>query len=79
MSFTDRHIVDSYATLLDGLDAESKTELIERLSKSLKTERKKNERAFFRSFGAFASSKPAEQIISDIRLSRKFRKKEFKF
>jgi hypothetical protein len=77
MSFTERHIVDSFATLLDGLDAESKTELIERLSKSLKTERKKNERAFFSSFGAFASSKPAEQIISDIRSSRKFRKKEF--
>ena len=28
---------------------------------------------------AFASSKPAEEIIKDIRSSRKFRKKEIKF
>jgi len=79
MTYTDKHIIATYSGLLEGLSSESKTELIENLSKSLKSERKNKERKFYKSFGAFASSKSAEEIIADIRSGRKFRKKEIKF
>ncbi len=79
MTYTDKHIVATYSDLLEGLSFESKTELIESLSKSLKSEKKNRESKFYKSFGAFASSKSAEEIISDIRSGRKFRNKEIKF
>ncbi|HZW70643.1 MAG TPA: hypothetical protein VFF57_07190 [Hanamia sp.] len=79
MTYTDKHIIATYSGLLEGLSSESKTELIESLSKSLKSERKNKESKFYKSFGAFASSKSAEEIIADIRSGRKFRKKEIKF
>lgn len=79
MTYTDKHIIATYSKLLEGLSSESKTELIESLSKSLKSERKNKESKFYKSFGAFASSKSAEEIIADIRSGRKFRKKEIKF
>ena len=57
----------------------SKLELIESLSKSLKTEKKTKENLFYKSFGAFSSDKSAEEIIKDLKASRKFRKKEIEF
>lgn len=39
----------------------------------------KKERDFYKSFGAFASDKSAEEIIKDIKKSRTFRKKNLKF
>lgn len=71
MTFTDKHIVEVYSALLEGLSPESKTELIENLSKSLKAKKKSIERKFYKSFGAFASSKSAEEIVSQIRSGRK--------
>ncbi len=79
MTFTDRHIVETYAGLFEGLSSTSKIELIESLSKSLKTEKTSKENSFYKSFGAFASNKSAEEIIEGIKLSRNFRKKEIKF
>ncbi|MCD6011527.1 MAG: hypothetical protein K0Q79_1389 [Flavipsychrobacter sp.] len=78
MTFTDRHIVEAYSSLFEGLNPISKLELIEQLSKSLKTETKKKENKFFKSFGAFASKKSAEEITKEIRSARKFRRKEIK-
>lgn len=78
MSYTHRHIVDTYTRLFEGLNSLSKKELIENLSKSLKAEKKTKEKAFYKSFGAFGSDKPAETIISEIKASRKFRTKEIK-
>ena len=78
MSYTDRHIVKTYSGLLEGLSSLSKIELIERLSKSLKTEKTTKDNKFYESFGAFASEKSAEEIIADIKSSRKFRNKEIK-
>ena len=78
MTFTDRHIVETYSILFEGLSSGSKIELIEVLSKSLKTEKKKKESSFYKSFGAFVPEKKAEEIIADIKSSRKFRKKEIK-
>ncbi len=79
MTYTDRHIVETYSGLFEGLSSISKIELIENLSKSLKADKKIRLSKFYKSFGAFASTKSAEEIISDIKLNRKFRKKEIKF
>ncbi|HOZ78934.1 MAG TPA: hypothetical protein PLY34_13150 [Ferruginibacter sp.] len=79
MSYTDRHIVETYSDLFEGLSSLSKIELIESLTKSLKTENTKKDSKFYKSFGAFASEKSAEEIITDIKSSRKFRNKEIKF
>ena len=79
MKYTDRHIVETYSGLLEGLNSKSKIELIESLSKSLKTDEKNKDLIFYKSFGAFASNKSAEEIISDIKSKRKFRTKDLKF
>ena len=79
MTYTDKHIVETYYGLFEGLSSISKIELIESLSKSLKADKKNRESNFYKSFGAFASNKSAEEIISEIKLNRKFRKKEIKF
>ncbi len=79
MDAVERRIVASYSGLLEGLSSFSKMELIAHLSKSLKTEEKSNDAAFYQSFGAFASEKPAEEIIRDIKESRKFRNEEIQF
>ena len=36
MTYTDKHIVETYSDLFEGLSSISKIELIENLSKSLK-------------------------------------------
>jgi len=79
MNFTDRHIVETYSDLFEGLSSLNKIELIESLSKSLKKEKVTKENSFYKSFGAFATEKSAEEIIADIKSSRKFRNKEIKF
>ena len=78
MTYTDKHIIKVYSALLEGLSSESKAELIESLSKSLTIEKKSIESDFYKSFGAFASEKSAEEIIDDIKSSRKFKRKEIK-
>lgn len=79
MNYTDRHIVEAYSELCEGLSSLNKTELIESLSKSLKAEKKTKENTFYKSFGAFSSEKSAEEIIEEIKSARKFRNKELKF
>ena len=79
MSYIEKYIVDTYSGLFEGLSPISKIRLIESLAKSLKTEKETSEKNFYKSFGAFASSKSAEEIISDIKSNRRFRKKEIKF
>jgi len=78
MNYTNRHIVDTYSGLFEGLNYLSKIELIESLSKSLKKEKTTKDSKFYKSFGAFASEKSAEEIIADIKTSRNFRNKEIK-
>ena len=75
MNFTDKHIINSYTTLLEGLNPLTKIELIETLTKSLKKEKKSKENTFYKSFGAFSSSKSTALLIKEIRASRKFRRK----
>lgn len=79
MSYTDRIIVETYSGLFEGLSSLNKIELIESLSRSLKMELTTRETTFYKSFGAFSSEKSAEEIIADIKSSRKFKNKEIKF
>lgn len=72
MSYADKHIVETYSMLFDGLSSLSKIEFIEKLTKSLKREKTVKKDTFFESFGAFSDEKSAEEIIADIKSSRKF-------
>ena len=78
MTHAERHIVETYAELFESLSSGSKLELLERLAKSIRKGRKNNEKDFFSSYGGFISEKPAEDIIKDLRESRKFRVKDLK-
>jgi len=64
MTYTDKHIMETYSGFLEGLSSRSKTELIESLSKFLKPEKKNKESNFYKPFGAFASEKSAGEIIT---------------
>lgn len=79
MSDTDKIIIETYTGLFEGLSPSNKIELIERLSKSLKTESDKKESAFFNSFGAFGSKKSAEEIMKEIKSNRRFMNKDIDF
>jgi len=79
MTYTDQHIIETYSVLFEGLSTINKIELIESLTKSLKNETKTKEVDFFQSFGAFASERSAEEIVADIKESRKFRYKDISF
>ncbi len=60
MSFTDKHIVETYTSLFEGLSSINKIELIESLSKSLKTENTTKAKNFYKTFGSFESKKTVE-------------------
>jgi len=53
MTFTAKKIIETYFGLFESLNAVSKLELIEKLTKSLKSDVKSKENNFFNSFGAF--------------------------
>ncbi|KAF2331395.1 glycosyltransferase family 1 protein [Flavobacterium daemonense] len=78
MTVTDKNILETYSNLFEGLSFSNKIELIERLTKSLKSNKSK-ENNFYKSFGAFVSEKSAEEIVAEIKSSRSFRDKEIKF
>jgi len=63
-------IVDGYVGLLDNLSASNKLELISKLTDSVKTDLTQKKSSFKKAFGAFASKRTAEEIITDIRNSR---------
>jgi len=67
MTHAERHIIEAYSGLFERLSAIRKLELLERLAKSIRKGKKSKEKAFFSSFGAFASDKPAEEIAQEIR------------
>ena len=78
MTSATRHIIETYAELFESLDSETKLALLERLAKSIRKEKKSKEDDFFSSFGGLVSEKPAEEIIKEIKESRKFRSKDLK-
>lgn len=79
MTVVDKYIVNTYSSLFDGLNSISKIELLEKLAKSLKKDRKNAHKEFFKSFGAFSSEESAEKIAKRIKESRNFNRKNLKF
>ena len=79
MTVTEKHIIDTYSKLFEGLNPSTKIELIEKLTQSLKKDKKSKESEFLKSFGAFDSDKTADQLNKEIRESRKFRNKDLNF
>ncbi len=73
----NRKLIDSYLSLINHLDTNSKLELISKLSASMKeSSTKKEEKKSFRHlFGAFNTEKTAEELIKEIKESRKFTRK----
>lgn len=65
-------IIEGYLQLLNNLSASNKLELIARLTTSVKSDLKKKASSFQKAYGAFLSEKTAEEIINEIRSSRRF-------
>ncbi len=63
-------IIDGYIGLLNNLSPSNKLELISKLTNSVKTDLLNKKSSFKKSFGAFESSKSADEIIEEIRNSR---------
>lgn len=78
MTYAEKNIIETYSNLIENLSSIGKLELLEKLAKSLKREKKSKEKDFFSSFGAFSSDKSAEEIVAEIKASRKFREKDLK-
>jgi hypothetical protein len=68
-------IIDGYIELLDNLSPSNKLDLISKLSASVKTDISKKKSSFKKAFGAFKSTKSAEEIATEIRNSRVFNRK----
>lgn len=68
----NHHIINSYLALLSNLPADSKLEIISRLSDSLKSKKQIKGKSLKDLFGAFNSEKSADEIISEIKESRTF-------
>jgi len=78
MTYAEKNIIETYSNLIENLSSIGKLELLEKLAKSLKREKKSKEKDFYSSFGAFSEEKSAEEIIAEIKESRKFREKDLK-
>lgn len=74
MSKTIRNfsLADYYFELLRNLNADSKIELISKLTQSLKKSENDQETSLESLYGAYKSDETAEDIISQIRSSRTF-------
>lgn len=80
MTVANRNIVDAYSALFEGLDVTTKSKIVKNLSDSIKrSESSRDGEEFFKAFGALESEKSAEEIISNIKSSRTFRKKDLNF
>lgn len=80
MTIANKNIVDAYSGLFEGLDVITKSKIVKNLNDSIKrSENNSDDEKFFAAFGAFETEKSAEEIISDIKSSRSFRKKDIEF
>ncbi|MEO8147916.1 MAG: hypothetical protein ABI723_09785 [Bacteroidia bacterium] len=69
------NLIDAYFGLLKNLSADSKLELIAKLSNSMKTTKKTKDESLKSLYGAFVSNQSADEIIKDIKQSRTFNRK----
>lgn len=78
MSTTDinTNLVDSYYTLLKSLSPDHKLELIARLSKSMKTTKKKKEDTSWEAlFGSWELDQSADEFVEELKKDRNFSRK----
>lgn len=68
-------LIDTYLGLLNSLSPERKLELISRLSDSLKGSKKPSNKSIEELYGAFVSKQSADEIIADLKGSRRFDRK----
>lgn len=68
----DNTIIDGYIAMLDNLSPSSKLDLISKLTASIKTDLSNKKSKFKSAFGAFESTKSADEIIKNIKSSRLF-------
>jgi len=66
-------LIEGYIQMLENLSVENKLVLISKLSLTVKGNDKVNNKTFYEAFGAWDSNQSAEDIINDIRKSRKFK------
>lgn len=81
MTALDKTILESYFLQLEKLSSFAKLELIERLTKSIRKDQKKEmnkrEKLFYESAGSFGSEKSSDEINKEIKESRKFKNRDF--
>jgi hypothetical protein len=65
-------LIEGYLQLLNNLSPDNKLDLISKLTLSVKTDISHKKKSFYKAFGAWDSKLSAEEIIKDIRSSRKF-------
>ena len=66
-------LIDSYYTLLKSLSPNNKLELIARLSKSMKTTKKREEEVSLESlYGSWESEQTADELIAELKAARNF-------
>lgn len=68
---TNNILIDNYFGLLSGLGRENKIRLIARLSNSIIEEKNNKTAIIDKFFGSFISDKTAEDLIDEIKNSRK--------
>lgn len=71
----ESQILNNYFGILDNLSPELKLAIIERLSKSLKSEISQKKDKMEKAFGAWEDSKNTEEMITEIRNNRTFNRK----
>lgn len=73
----NKRLVDTYFSMLKNLSQNNKLELIERLSNSIRTsKRKKTAKSIDALYGSWESEKSADEIIKEIEDARNFNRKE---
>ena len=69
------NLIDSYFTLLKGLSANHKLELISKLSKSMKTPKKTKDISWKSLYGALELDQSADYFVEGLKKDRKFSRK----
>ncbi|WP_159469130.1 hypothetical protein [Dyadobacter sp. 3J3] len=70
------NIIDSYYTLLKNLSPDNKLELIARLSKSMKTTKKKEKEITLDAlYGSWISDQTADEMVAELKEARNFSRK----
>lgn len=68
------NLINSYLGLLKSLSPENRLELISKLSDSAKGSKKPTGKSISDLYGAFICKKSADEILSDLKASRNFKR-----